>query len=273
LSRQGITLPAVLPVLGIELDGRTVLATVTAASRFLGTNPGIDTASLLAQGVIRAMKLTRHLTILSAAVLAASLIGGVGWVSARSGSGEHAGPISVDDVKPTRSAQLAKNEGAIPPSMNDRAVRADQPEPGPEELEAIQTLKLDPVIGRSLKSNDADSPLRKLQKEVSQELGIYMGRMNQLMDIGKWNPQEFSEMIRVGTAFPKSLLELMEKPEDKMKCYELEVRLLEKFYKFTDARVTVGSDPSQNRNVAKAAWLEAKVKLLKLKMEMEKSKG
>jgi predicted urease superfamily metal-dependent hydrolase len=158
-------------------------------------------------------------------------------------------------------------------AAKDGFVRAEQLPPRPEVLEGvIEILKLDPVLAGALKPNSKDSQLHKLQKEVCFALGVYLAKIQTLLEMGKWNPQEFAETIRVSVSFSKNLLELMEKPEDKLKCYELEVRLLESIYKFTDTRVIVGTDPSQNRDFARAAWLEAEVKLLKLKLEIEKGR-
>ena len=70
------------------------------------------------------------------------------------------------------------------------------------EWELLEILKLDPVIAEVIKPNAQDSQLRKLQKEVCFSLTVYMATMEKLIAIGKWNPQDFSEMIRVSVSLP-----------------------------------------------------------------------
>jgi outer membrane protein TolC len=59
---------------------------------------------------------------------------------------------------------------------------------------------------------------------------------------------------------------------DKVKCYELRIEALKYIYKFTATRVRVGTDPSTNADLAKAAALEAEIALLKFKSVIEKQK-
>jgi hypothetical protein len=273
LGRKGVTLPAAMAALGIELDGRIVSATVNASFRSVNGMSPLDPVSLLANGVIKTMQQSKQLTVLCGIIIAASLIGGVGWVAAKSSSGERANELSTFQSEPNVEPQNNKTNDVRENPFQDRYVRPPKPKNLPYDLEGvIEILNLDPVIADALKPNPKDSQLRKLQKEVCFNLGVYRAKIETLILIGKWNPQDFAETLRISVSLPKNLLELMDKPEDKLKCYELEVQLLNWIYQFTDTRVLVGSDPSQNRDAAKAAWLEAEVKLLKLKLEIEKAR-
>jgi hypothetical protein len=64
----------------------------------------------------------------------------------------------------------------------------------------------------------------------------------------------------------------MEKPEDKLKCYELRLSFLKMMEQFTVNRVQVGSDPAHNRDIATAARIDAEIDLLRFKDEMAKAK-
>ena len=275
LRRRGVTLPAALPLVGLVLEEQLVSATASAANNFLAKTLPLNSVSLLAEGVLKTMTHHKQIAILSAIVLVAGLIGGVGWVHA---GGESGNRVDRDLVSHTaskqRSEQIAPgpDRSLVPKADELGFVRLAQAAPTPNELEEIdKLLKLDPVIANAMKPNANDSPLRKLQKAACYELARYMFRVLTLVELGRWNPADFSQTITMAVSFPRSILELMDKPTDKLKCYELEVRLLKAFEDFTVTRVAVGTDPSQNENVVKAVRLEAEIKLLKFKQEIEKA--
>ncbi len=160
--------------------------------------------------------------------------------------------------------------------------RAQQPPPKMEEPEPPFDLKttengwvaghkLDPAVAKAFKSEPNDSPLRKLQKDRCRELSSYLAKIETLIEIGKWNPQDFSEYLKICASLSESLLEVVDKPTDKLKCLELCVEIIKVGEKFTETRIAVGSDPSQNLNVARAARINAEIQVLKLKTEIEKS--
>jgi hypothetical protein len=155
-----------------------------------------------------------------------------------------------------------------PPKMED-------PEP-PDDLKTTENgwiagHKLDPSVAKAFKSDPNDSPLRKLQKDRCRELSSYIAKIETLIEIGKWNPQDFSEYLKICASLSESLLEIVDIPKDKLKCLELCVEILRVGEKFTETRVAVGSDPSQNLNVARAARINAEILVLKLKTEIDKS--
>jgi RNA polymerase sigma factor (sigma-70 family) len=273
LGRRGVALPAILPIVGLELSGRIASATVVAALRFVEGHSPIDPVSLLAQGVIRTMKTNKQLAIFGAVIIATSLVGGVGWVAAKSGSGIHPDQLPSNETELNPEPQKAKPDNLKAGGSKEEFVNAAQPRPLPHTIEGvIQILNLDPVIAEALKPNLKDTEVRKLQRELCLTIGIYLAKIQTLIEIGKWNPLDFDQALMMTTSFPRNLLELMEKPEHKLKCYELGVKLLKGIFEFTDTRVLVGSDPSQNREVVKASLLEAEIKLLKFKSEMERAK-
>jgi hypothetical protein len=166
------------------------------------------------------------------------------------------------------------------PAKKDEVVRFQQPNnPKNKDLEElgldpfIVALDLDPVIIGALKLRPNDSPLRKLQRERCRSRAVFMGIIKNRIEFGnKWNPQDFSETLKAPDLLASNLLELMEKSEDKLKCYELRLSFLKMMEQFTDNRVKVGSDPSQNGNIATAARIDAEIDLLRFKDEMAKAK-
>jgi hypothetical protein len=133
----------------------------------------------------------------------------------------------------------------------------------------FEEKKLDPSIANAMKPDPNDSPLRKLQKERCRERATYLAKINTLMAMGRWNPQDFLDYLKFSAALSENLLELMEKPYDKLKCLELRVELLKTGERFMETRVQVGSDPSQSLNLAKANRIDAEIDVLKLKAQID----
>jgi len=275
LTRRGVTLPAVIPVVSLGLSGRLVSATLAARLRFLACGSPLDPVSLLAQGVIQTMKYSKLMTLAGAVVLATGFVSGIGWGAAQSDSdgGVTNDPSAQNEPKP--NLQVSKPEGIVPEQIQNGFVHAQQSvsEPTPE-TGFSEVLKFDPAIANALKPDPNDTPLRKLQKERCVARAIYLAKIQTLIDVGKWNPWDFTQLVPVPGLLVDNLLELVEKPEDKIKCYEFRIAFLKKYVeKFTDTRVQVGSDPSQNRDIAIAARLDAEIDLLKFKAQIEKPKS
>ena len=271
LGRRGIALPSAVPLVAFEMRGRLVSATVAEAARFVAGRSQLDSVSILAQGMIRNMLHTKLMATVGVMVMATVLIGGVGWVTAQGDSGDrvHKNPASQTESKPElRTSKLGAKDLDQP-----KKEYVSTQEPIPEFKESddlLDSLKLDPIILNALKSDPNDTPIQKLQRDLCRELAIYQGKIMTLVNIGKWNPTDFPEAIQNAVSLSRNLVDIMEKPIDKLKCYALGVRLLKEIEQFTDTRVLVGSDPSQNHNYVKAARLEAEIKLLKFKTESEK---
>jgi len=205
-------------------------------------------------------------------VVAAGLVGGVGWAVAR---GELEGGQRSGDAPMVRAEPNQEQ-----PAKNDEAVRFQQPnKPKNKDLEelgldaVVAALDLDPVIISALKLRTNDSSLQKLQRERCRSRTVLIATIKNRIEFGnKWNPQDFSETLKAPDLLASNLLELMEKPEDKLKCYELRLSFLKLMEQFTITRVQVGTDPSQNQEIATAARIDAEIDLLRFKDEMAKAK-
>jgi hypothetical protein len=132
--------------------------------------------------------------------------------------------------------------------------------------------KLEPFIANGIKPEPSDSPLRKLQKERCRQRAIALAKYQTLMEIGKSDPSDNAEKLRVSTALAENLLDVFDKPADKLKCYEMRVDALKGMEKFAAQRVEMGTEPSQSLNIAKAARIDAEIELLKFQSSLEKSR-
>jgi hypothetical protein len=137
-------------------------------------------------------------------------------------------------------------------------------QPQKEQPPQIET-KLDPLVANAVKPDDKDTPLKKLQKERVRERAIALERLNECIQVGKWNSNYFLEQTKLQIALAENLAELLDKPADKVKCYEMRLASAKEFEKFIAKRVEVGSDPAQNLNIATAARADAEIELTKLK--------
>jgi hypothetical protein len=137
-----------------------------------------------------------------------------------------------------------------------------------KEQPQIET-KLDPLIANATKPDDKDTPLKKLQKERVRERAIALERLNECIQVGKWNSNYFLEQTKLQIALAENLAELLDKPADKVKCYEMRLASAKEFEKFIAKRVELGSDPAQNLNIASAARADAEIELMKLKATLK----
>jgi hypothetical protein len=126
--------------------------------------------------------------------------------------------------------------------------RAQQPAPEKKDLDEGILLKLDPFMVNAIKLHPNDTPLRKLQKERCRERAVALAKLQTVIDIGKWNPTDFPDTLKISITLSENLLEVLDKPADKVKCYEIRLGL----------------------NIAKAARIDAEIELLKFKTEIEK---
>lgn len=110
LTRRGVTLPATLT--GTVVSGRLVSSATAASTAFrVGLFPA-SAASLLATGVLNTMSRATFLTAFGGIALAASLVGGVGWVT--SDAGPKVALAAADPPKP------------VPPDPADARRQADE---------------------------------------------------------------------------------------------------------------------------------------------------
>lgn len=128
LTRRGCALPATLTA--TALSGRLVSNASAAANAFRSGLLTASTATLLANGVLTTMSRITLLTAFGGIVLAASLVGGVGWMTA------------------DRGPNLAFAAADTP---------ADPPKPAPEPPKAV---KPEPADAR----RDAEEKIKKLER-------------------------------------------------------------------------------------------------------------
>src|SRR6476619_369643 len=120
------------------------------------------------------------------------------------------------------------------------ALLAQPAEEGPRKPD------LDPFIAKAIEPAAGDSELRKLQKERVRERAEYLDRTRAIIEIGRWDASYFQETMKTQVVLAENLAELMDKPADKLKCYEMRVDILKKFEQFIDASVRTDNDPPQN---------------------------
>jgi hypothetical protein len=146
---------------------------------------------------------------------------------------------------------------------------AQEPAPKTNDADNDLLVKLDPIIGKAIKANPSDTPLRKLQKERCTDEGIAFAKLHEKILNAQWKRQNFEPFLDRACEFFEDLLALMETSEDKIKCHELRIKILKEFEEFTSSRVQIGNgnDPPQYLNLAKAARLDAEIDLLKFKTE------
>ncbi len=165
LTRRGVTLPATLG--GGTLGGRLVSEATAAAVAFRTGLFTASTATLLAKGVLNTMSRTSLLTALGVVALAASLVGGLGWVA--SGSRPNAviaADLPADPPKPAADApKVAK------PNDPDFARReADERRKKLEQLAEALRAEIEATektIGLLTKANGDDATRAVLQKRLA----------------------------------------------------------------------------------------------------------
>jgi hypothetical protein len=146
---------------------------------------------------------------------------------------------------------------------------AQQPEPNKKRTAEDILGEFDSRIAYAIKSQPDDTAQKRLQKERCTEQLIALGTIQELMTLEKWNTESLSAALKIPTALSKNLLELIDDPKDRIRCYEMRVRALKHLEDFVEKRVLVGSDPGQKLNIIKAARMDAEIDLLKFRTEIE----
>ena len=85
------------------------------------------------------------------------------------------------------------------------------------------------------------------------------------INAGQWGFGALGEYVKLQTIFAEQLAELMDKPADKIKCYEMRVENLKEFGADHQGPREGGLDRLESLNLAKAARIDAEIELLKLK--------
>lgn len=133
-------------------------------------------------------------------------------------------------------------------------------------------LKQDPFIVKAIRSNSADTPLKKLQKERCSEALIALAKHQEKIKNGGWDSSSFTLFQELAESLSSNLQEAMDNEEDRIKGYEFVAKALKEFEEFTAERVRNGTETTQRFHIAKAARLDIEIELLKLKAQVEKPK-
>ena len=110
-----------------------------------------------------------------------------------------------------------------------------------------------------------DSPLRKLQKDRVRERVEAVKRFQAALEVGRWDARTFGEYVELQSTLGSNLSDLFDKPEEKVKCYEMRLEAMMEFEKYIEANVKAGNLRSQDSNPARAARIDAEIDLLKFK--------
>jgi len=136
----------------------------------------------------------------------------------------------------------------------------------------LEVLKLDPVIFNALKVDLNDTLLQKLRRDSCFQRAIFLAKMHRLMEIDKYNMLDLKDHLKLITALPDHLMELLEKPTDRAKCHELRLASFKPLEKLVAKRCAEGKELSETLNTVKAARLTAEIEYLKFKEQLEKPK-
>src|SRR5262245_15065858 len=86
--------------------------------------------------------------------------------------------------------------------------------------------KLDPFVAKAIEPDANDTPLRKLQKERVRERAAALQTSLQLIELGRWRPSDFGDFSKLQATLAENLAELMDKPADKVWCYEMRLSVV-----------------------------------------------
>lgn len=171
LTRRGCTLPATLTA--TALSGRLVSNASAAATAFRSGVLTASTATILAKGVLQTMSRTTLLTALGVVALAASLVGGVGWVaSGPKPSVVIAADIPADPPKPAPDAPKAAPDAPKVPNLEDSEIARRQADERRRKLELLaesMRAEIDAMeknIELLAKANGDDAARAVLQKRL-----------------------------------------------------------------------------------------------------------
>jgi hypothetical protein len=138
------------------------------------------------------------------------------------------------------------------------ALLAAQPNPKEEP-------KLDPFVAKAVEPDAKDSPIRKLQKERVCDRALAVALTRQVIQSGRWQPSDFADYSKLQGTLAENLAELMDRPADKVRCYEMRLDAAREFERLAKTRVDAGAEPPQNYHLAKAGRIDAEIDLMKLK--------
>lgn len=141
------------------------------------------------------------------------------------------------------------------------------PAPRPKERmfgpKVAKPAALDPLVVRCVELAADDSPVRRRQRERVRALVVYFQKSWEVIEIGRWDPSYFSAHLAAQGQLADGLLELVDSPEDRVKCNEMLLAAPREAERFATHRVATGTDGPQRMHVARAARLGAEIRYLK----------
>ena len=133
-------------------------------------------------------------------------------------------------------------------------------------------IKFHPLVIDATKPDEKDTPLRKLQKQRVRDRALYLAKMQIVIKIGSCDRNDDAAHQQTHWLLAENLTELVDKPADKIKCYEVRVAAMKEFEKFIAESVKDGKSRPQSLNLARAARMDAEIELLKLKESLKLGK-
>ena len=92
-----------------------------------------------------------------------------------------------------------------------------------------------------------------------------------MIELGKYSSTFYHDYAALQMTFWQNLAELMDKPAEKVKCYESRVEAAKEIERFIRIRVEAGNEPPQMLPITKANRIDAEIDLLRLKERLEKA--
>jgi len=128
-------------------------------------------------------------------------------------------------------------------------------------------------IKNLLKADPKDDELRKLMKERVKDYGEHLRVLQARLGTvpGEDYINQISEFKSTSMRLAESLLELVDSPEEKIAALTVHLEIAKEFEKKIKTRSDAGAGPPHVATGARAYRLDAEIKLLKAKKELEKS--
>ena len=151
-------------------------------------------------------------------------------------------------------------------------VEGNEPRVKAIDEKLLALLKDTPFVLQAIKPDEKDTPLRKLQKARAAERAIATVRHGEAIKCEVWTAEVFVEGRALPVAFAENLAELVEKPADKVKCYEMRLESMKAIEQFVAEQAEKGRVGPFDGHLAKAARLDAEIALLKAQDMMKPEK-
>jgi RNA polymerase sigma factor (sigma-70 family) len=277
LTRRGLSVPALL-ITAITAPTNAVSAATALAAGTVVVSP---TISSLTEGVLSAMRIAR-LKLIAAIVAASGLVAvagiGTGYALTRPG------PSTTTDLAQPVPENVAQKEEPKPEDWTPKSewvegkkgeripVRVPTAFPdlklperrGPDFLKKIAAMY--PLIlgDKPPTVLAADDPLRRLLKARLHQGRMYLKKVQEVIEIGNWNPAYFSELMLCLNDMRAVAIELWGNDPKVLIPWLEEFVIMGKYVDdFIFIRSDAGNEPPQNIHAAQRHRLEAEAALWK----------